>query len=104
MAQQDPAISAAHGTYRWTGSWYTAFVSIDAAAGDVPTASLLATTKGAPNLLRMAGVDLEVEGAVIVGLRIEMSICVDPDHFQGDVEEALLSSHHRQSVKRPAAS
>ena len=38
----------------------------------------------------MAGVDLEVEGAVIVGLRIEMSICVDPDHFQGDVEEALL--------------
>ena len=71
---------------RWTGSWYTAFVSIDAAAGDVPTASLLATTKQRLNLLRMAGVDLEVEGAVIVGLRIEMSICVDPDHFQGDVE------------------
>ena len=38
----------------------------------------------------MAGTDLEVEGAKIVGLRIEMEICVDPEHFQGDVYDALL--------------
>jgi hypothetical protein len=36
------------------------------------------------------GTDLSVEGAKLVGLRVEMEICVDPDHFQGDVFEALM--------------
>ena len=91
MAQQDqPAIREARGTLRWTGSWYTAFVSVDTYAGSGPDAALLAATKTSLNLQRMMGVDLAVEGAVIVGLRIEMHICVDPDDFQGDVEAALL--------------
>jgi len=90
MAQRDPAVSEARGTLRWTGSWYTAFVSVDAAADAGPDASLLVATKQRLNLLRMAGVDLEVEGAVIVGLRIELDICADPDHFQSDVRDAVL--------------
>ena len=91
MAALDPAIREARGTLRWTGSWYTAFVSLDAAAGDVPAPVLVASTTLRLDLLRMAGVDLQAEGAVIVGLRIEMNICVDPDHIQTDVEAALLS-------------
>jgi Baseplate J-like protein len=90
MAQIDPAIREARGTLRWTGSWYTAFVSVDAASGDVPSAALVASTKNRLNLLRMTGVDLEVEGAVIVGLRIEMDICVGADHFRGDVRDAIM--------------
>jgi hypothetical protein len=90
MAQLDPAIREARGTLRWTGSWHTAFVSVDAASGDVPGAALVASTKNRLNLLRMTGVDLEVEGAVIVGLRIEMDICVDADHFRGDVRDAIM--------------
>jgi predicted phage baseplate assembly protein len=90
MAQQGPAIREARGTLRWTGSWYTAFVSIDTVAPSGPDAALLAATQTRLNLFRMAGVDLEVEGAVIVGLRIEINICVDPDFFQTDVETALL--------------
>jgi hypothetical protein len=38
----------------------------------------------------MMGVDLEAEGAVLVGLRIEMSICVDSGYIKADVETALL--------------
>jgi hypothetical protein len=90
MAALDPAIREARGTLRWTGSWYTAFVSVDAAAGDAPTAVLIANTEDRLDLLRMAGVDLAVEGAIVVGLRIQMSICVDPDHFQSDVASALM--------------
>jgi hypothetical protein len=90
MAEQDQAIREARGTFRWTGSWYTAFVSIDPAAEGGLDASLLSATKKRLNLLRMAGVDLDVEGAVIVGLRIEMNICVDPDYFQADVKSALI--------------
>jgi hypothetical protein len=90
QAESDPAIHEARGTLRWTGGWYTAFVSIDPAAGQTDSAALAKTTKARLNLLRMAGVDLDVEGAVIVGLRIEMDICVSPEHFQGDVYQAVM--------------
>jgi hypothetical protein len=90
MAEQDPAIREARGVLRWTGSWYTAFASIDSVDPAGPSAALLASTLKRLNLFRMMGVDLAVEGAVIVGLRIEMNICVDPDFFRNDVETALI--------------
>ncbi|HEY1938449.1 MAG TPA: baseplate J/gp47 family protein [Candidatus Angelobacter sp.] len=89
MAQLDPAIRSAGGTLRWTGSWHTAFVSLEATAGDALPATLATATKNRLNLFRMLGVDLEVEPAVIVGLRIEMNICVAADHFQNDVRDAI---------------
>lgn len=89
MAERDSAIRDARGTFRWTGSWYTACVSVDAQAAGGPDVALLAATKKRLNLYRMAGVDLEVEGALIVGLRIEMNICVALDHFQSDVRDAI---------------
>jgi hypothetical protein len=90
MAQNDAAIREARGTLRWTGSWYTAFVSVEAVLGDTPPAALIASTRDRLDLLRMAGVDLEVEPAILAGLRIEMDICVDADHFQSDVRDALM--------------
>jgi len=90
MAAQDPSILAAKGTLCWTGSWYTAFVSLEGKGGTEPDPALVVATLARLNLLRMAGVDLAVEGAVIVGLRIEMNICVDPAFFQSDVRNALL--------------
>lgn len=90
MAALDPAIREARGTLRWTGSWYTAFVSVEAAIGDQPTPALVTNTANRLDLFRMAGVDLQVEGAIIVGLRIEMTICVDPEHFQSDVQAAVM--------------
>jgi len=87
-AAQATAIREARGTLRWTGSWYTAFVSIDPVA--TITTQLVDDTTSRLNLLRMMGTDLAVEGAVIVGLQIGMEICVDPEHFQGDVYDALI--------------
>ncbi len=86
-AAQLPGVREARGTLRWTGSWYTAFVSVDAPS---VIAGLVEEAKGGLNLLRMMGTDLLVEGAQLIGLRIEMDICVEPDHFQGDVFAALM--------------
>jgi hypothetical protein len=90
VAVRDPAVREARGTFRWTGSWYTAFVSVDATSPSGPDALLVQGTKQTLNRFRMAGVDLEVEGAIIVGLRIEMSICVAAEYFRDDVQAALL--------------
>jgi predicted phage baseplate assembly protein len=87
-ASELPGIREARGTLRWTGSWYTAFVSVDTVA--TINATILKETTSSLNLLRMMGTDLADEGAKLVGLRIEMEICVAPDHFQGDVFEALM--------------
>jgi hypothetical protein len=88
MAAESSGILAARGTLRWTGSWYTAFVSIDPVL--TLTTQLVAGTTSRLDLLRMMGTDLAVEGAVIVGLAITMEICVDPNHFRGDVYDALM--------------
>ena len=80
-------VREARGTLRWTGSWHTAFVSTDPDSALTPR--LITNVTRDLNVLRMMGTDLAVEGAILIGLRIEMAICVDPEHFQGSVFTAL---------------
>ena len=88
MTSQFAGIEQARGTFRWTGSWYTAFVSIEPEAAF--TQQLIRSTERQLNMLRMLGIDLAVEQAVVVGLNIVLQICVAPDHFRGDVFAALM--------------
>lgn len=95
-----PGVQAARGTLRWTGSWYTAFVSVEPAApvsggtgsASVPSGQLPATVTQDMSRLRMMGTDVAVEAAIIVGLRIELAVCVAADHFRGDVQAALMTT------------
>ncbi len=89
VAARDPAIREARGTLRWTGSWRTAFIAIDPAPGTETADELARATLGRLNLLRMAGVDLAVEPAVIVGLRVALAVCVKPRYRRTDVARAL---------------
>jgi hypothetical protein len=87
MAQTLKSVSQAQGTIRWTGSWYTAFVSIDPVG---PCTSDLANeVETGLDKLRMMGTDLVVEQAVFVGLNIGLEICVASGFFRGDVYQAL---------------
>jgi len=89
VAARDPAIREARGTLRWTGSWRTAFVAIDPAPGTETAADLARATVRRLDMLRMAGVDLAVEPAVIVGLRVALAVCVRPRYRRTDVARAL---------------
>jgi hypothetical protein len=88
-AIRDPAIRAARGTLRWTGSWRTAFVTMDPAPRAPAPPVLAAATLARLDLLRMAGVDLAAEPALIVGLRLGLAICLKPHYARADVEAAL---------------
>jgi predicted phage baseplate assembly protein len=88
MASQFPGVSAAKGTLRWTGSWYTAFVTLEPVARTL-TSQLIEDATTRLDMLRMMGTDIAIEAAVLVGLQIELAICVDPSHFQRDVYQAL---------------
>jgi predicted phage baseplate assembly protein len=87
MAQTFKGVGQAQGTLRWTGSWYTAFASIDPVGQW--TAALASQVKQGLDMLRMMGTDLVVEQAVFVGLSIGLEICVAPGFFRGDVYQAL---------------
>lgn len=91
-AQTDQEVRWAAATLRWTGSWYTVFLTIDRKAG-LPVEEDPAFGNRILSRVekyRMAGHDLEVNGPVFVPLEIEMQICVKPDYFRADVKEALL--------------
>ena len=83
MAGSLPGVQQAKGTIRWTGSWYSAFVSVEPIA--TWTASLQRSIKTDLDMLRMLGVDLVVEQAKMVGLKVGLLVCVSPSYFRGDV-------------------
>ena len=58
-AAQVSGVAAARGTLRWTGSWYTAFVSVEPAAALTP--KLIDRTTTQLDMLRMMGTDVAVE-------------------------------------------
>jgi hypothetical protein len=87
MTETLPGVEQAVGTIRWTGSWYTAFVSVEP---DSPwTKKFQHQIKTSLNTFRMMGTDLVVEQAKLVGLNIGLTICVSPAYFQGDVYAAI---------------
>ncbi|RFM26942.1 putative baseplate assembly protein [Deminuibacter soli] len=78
-------------TFRWTGSWRTAFVTVDRKGStivDAPFENLLTTNM---EKYRMAGQDIEIDGPVYVSLEIDMTVCVTAGYFAADVKADLAA-------------
>jgi Baseplate J-like protein len=83
-------VEDAAATLRWTGSWYTVFVTAEPQCGGDLSKSLRKSLTQYVNRYRLAGQDLKLEGPNYVPLEINLTVCVDPDYFQSDVEQSLL--------------
>lgn len=84
-------VQRAAATLRWTGSWYTVFITVDRFGG-------LPLDKDFKDKLslhlenyRMAGHDLEFNDPVFVSLELDLQICVKAEYFRSDVRQQLLS-------------
>ncbi len=88
--KSDPTIQRAMGTFRWTGSWQTVFVSVDPKGSETLPAATKTNVRQKLEYYRMAGHDVEVDAAIYVSLEIAMTICVTPGYFASDVQLALL--------------
>lgn len=86
----DPALTKALGTFRWTGSWRTVFVSVDPQGAESVDATRRSAIANGLELYRMAGHDVEVNAPVYVSLEIRMTVCVAPGYLASHVEQALL--------------
>lgn len=88
-AERRPDIQRAAATFRWTGSWHTVFVTADRVGGAAVDARFEARLRQHLERFRMAGYDLEADGARYVSLDIVLRLCVLPDYFRADVLRAV---------------
>ena len=92
VTQQSPQIEAAAAALRWTGSWYTVFITAEPQGNVNMSKALQRSLKKQVNRYRLAGQDILIEPPQYVSLDIVLTICVQPYAFQLDVEKALLQA------------
>ncbi|HEY9852409.1 MAG TPA: putative baseplate assembly protein [Leptolyngbyaceae cyanobacterium] len=90
VAQRYPQIQKAAATFRWTGSWYTVFVTADRLGGLPVDATFENNLRSHLEKYRMAGHDLEIDAPRFVSLAVEMQVCVKSNYFRSHVKSALL--------------
>ncbi|WP_017460719.1 putative baseplate assembly protein [Dyella ginsengisoli] len=91
-AERSVEVDRAAGTFRWTGSWYTVFVSADRPGGAAVDAPFAARLRRHLERFRMAGYDLEVNAPRPVPLDIALHLCVKPGYFRSDVLGAVAKA------------
>lgn len=89
-AQRHPDVQRATARFRWTGSWYTVFVTIDRKGGRPVDPAFQTEVRDFLERFRLAGYDLEVERPMFVSLHIALTVCVTPGYIRSAVKEALL--------------
>jgi hypothetical protein len=90
VAERHPSVQRAAATFRWTGSWYTVFLTVDRKGGAEVDAVYEQTLRDHIERYRMAGYDLEIDGPRYIPLELSMTVCVKPDYFRADVRAALM--------------
>jgi hypothetical protein len=95
-----PGVAGAVAQFRWTGSWYTAYIGID----PIDPVNVVTLPGGRTQLeptfaanvtqglaaFKLAGYDLEVRSAEYVPLAVEVHLCVAADYFRADVVRVVL--------------
>ena len=84
MAERHPEVQRAAATVRPTGSWFTVFLTIDRRGGRVVSedGEFVRSMLQYMDRFRMTGHDLEITGPRFVPLDIEITVCVEPEHFR----------------------
>jgi hypothetical protein len=83
-------VSKAQALFRWTGSWYTVFITIDPKGEKEFDDELKNNVLAHISKYKLAGYDVEICKPEYVPLEIEINICVNPGYFKAHVKEALL--------------
>jgi hypothetical protein len=89
VTERNTQVEKAVATLRWTGSWYTVFITAEPKGAGNLAPVLRKELKREVNRYRLAGQDIELEPPQYVSLEIALTVCVDPAYFQSDVEKTL---------------
>ena len=90
VAQRHFEVQKAVAILRWTGSWYTMFITVDRKGGRKVDALFKKELREFIERFRMAGHDIEIDTPHFVPLDVAFSICVAPGFLRSAVNQALL--------------
>jgi hypothetical protein len=90
LTERFPGVQRAAGRLRWTGSWYTAFVTVDRLDGLAVDREFRDEVGRFLDGYRMAGVDVDVARPLPVPVELELAVCAQPGRFNTDVERDVL--------------
>lgn len=90
VAERHPDVQKAVATRRWTGSWYTLFITVDRRGGRTVDAAFETELRAWIERFRLAGHDVEIDAPRFVPLDLAFTVCVQPGYFQSDVRQALF--------------
>lgn len=96
MAQEHPEVSKAVATIRWTGSWHTAFVTIDRKGGRPVDPVFRDEILSFLERFRLAGYDIEINAPVFIPIDISMKVCLKPGYFRSLVKQTLLMAFNNR--------
>jgi predicted phage baseplate assembly protein len=89
ITERNAQVENSVATLRWTGSWYTVFITAEPKCEATLSSTLRHDLKRNINRYRLAGQDIELEPPQYVSLEIDLTVCVDPEYFRSDVERAM---------------
>ncbi len=92
ITERFPTVQKAVATRRWTGSWYTIFITVDRKEGQELDDTFKQQLSDFLERFRLAGHDLEINAPQFVPLDIAMTVRVAADYFRSSVKAALLET------------
>jgi hypothetical protein len=91
-AERHPEVDRAAASFRWTGSWYTVFVTADRRGGLDVDAAFERDLRRHLERFRMAGYDLEIDGPRPVSLDLALFVCVAAGYERSAVAREVLAT------------
>jgi hypothetical protein len=92
VAMRHPDVLKAVATLRWTGSWYTIFVSVDRKEGRKVDLQFVQELRSFLERFRLAGHDIEIQGPKYVPLDIAFKVCVAPGYSRSSLKSTLIEA------------
>jgi hypothetical protein len=92
MMEREPRVQRAVATRRWTGSWYTMFITVDRRGKQGIDAGFEDELRAFIERYRLAGHDVEIDAPRFVPLDIELHVCTQAGYLAASVEQRLLDA------------
>jgi len=102
VARRHPEVLNAAARMRWTGSWWTVFLTVERRGGLGVDLGFRDELAGFVDQFRLAGYDVEVEGPIYVPLDIAVAFCSRDGFFAEDVRQGIVAALTGRAGSRTA--
>ena len=91
VTERPPEVQKAAARFRWTGSWYTVFITIDRKGGLPIKADVefQQEIRRHVDRYRLAGYDIQFNEPNYVPLKIKLQVCAKPGYFRSNIKKNL---------------